>query len=281
MGKKFEDDSELKKLLEEQMIREAEIIEEAIFSDKDFEDYEMTDEEVEASYQKLMEQINASAEDPAPSAAEEKTIPLSRKKTIRHTGGKLHGIRVAGIAAACIAGVFAASMTSEGNRQYVVDSVRQLFGNDTRIVADNVEDNELPETKEYEAIANIETILGVDVPEFMYRPNGFRYRDYNVDKYSKNAWIEYDYNNAIIFLEIAQENIDTGSVADSMHGKDEEFSDTIILTDDIKVMVKTVQEIKDIAPSYFARWERENTIYQFSGKMDKDIFYKMIERVRY
>ena len=75
MGKKFEDDSELKKLLEEQMIREAEIIEEAIFSDKDFEDYEMTDEEVEASYQKLMEQINASAEDPAPSAAEEKNNP--------------------------------------------------------------------------------------------------------------------------------------------------------------------------------------------------------------
>lgn len=137
MGKKFEDDSELKKLLEEQMIREAEIIEEAIFSDKDFEDYEMTDEEVEASYQKLMEQINASAEGPAPSAAEEKTIPLSRKKTIRHTGGKLHGIRVAGIAAACIAGVFAASMTSEGNRQYVVDSVRQLLGKDTRIVMSN------------------------------------------------------------------------------------------------------------------------------------------------
>ena len=182
MGKKFEDDSELKKLLEEQMIREAEIIEEAIFSDKDFEDYEMTDEEVEASYQKLMEQINASAEDPAPSAAEEKTIPLSRKKTIRHTGGKLHGIRVAGIAAACIAGVFAASMTSEGNRQYVVDSVRQLLGEDTRIVIDNDKGNDFPEMDEYEAIADIEETLGVDVPEFMYRPNGFEYRDYDVEK---------------------------------------------------------------------------------------------------
>ncbi len=280
MGKKFEDDSELKKLLEEQMIREAEIIEEAIFSDKDFEDYEMTDEEVEASYQKLMEQINASAEDPASPAAEEKTIPLSRKKTIRHTGGKLHGIRVAGIAAACIAGVFAASMTSEGNRQYVVDSVKHLFGKDARIVVNNDEDNELPETEEYEAIENIEESLGVDVPQFMYRPNGFRYRSYDVDIKSGNAWIEYEYNDSIIFLEIDQEITDNGSLTDSAHGQEKDM-ETVIIAEGIQGTMKTIQDIEDINPSYIATWENENIIYQLSGKMEKDIFCKMLERIRY
>ena len=39
MNKKFEEDNELKKLLDEQLIREAEIMEEALFSDEDFEDY--------------------------------------------------------------------------------------------------------------------------------------------------------------------------------------------------------------------------------------------------
>lgn len=280
MGKKFEDDSELKKLLEEQMIREAEIIEEAIFSDKDFEDYEMTDEEVEASYQKLMEQINASAEDPAPSAAEEKTIPLSRKKTIRHTGGKLHGIRVAGIAAACIAGVFAASMTSEGNRQYVVDSVKHLFGKDARIVVNNDEDNELPETEEYEAIENIEESLGVDVPQFMYRPNGFRYRSYDVDIKSGNAWIEYEYNNSIIFFEIDQEANDNGSLIDSAHGE-EISSENIKIADNINVTIKTIQGKDDLVPNYSAYWRREDAIYQLSGKMEKTHFYMMIEEIVY
>ncbi len=279
MGKKFEDDSELKKLLEEQMIREAEIIEEAIFSDKDFEDYEMTDEEVEASYQKLMEQINASAEDPAPSAAEEKTIPLSRKKTIRHTGGKLHGIRVAGIAAACIAGVFAASMTSEGNRQYVVDSVRQLLGKDTRIVVDNDEGNELPESNEYEAIADIEGTLGVDVPEFMYRPKEFYYKNYNIDYLSGTAWIEYDYKKSILILYIDRENQDTSSKIDSLHGKDLETVD--ISNEEINAEVREIQENEDKVPSYSARWKRQEVIYQFSGKMEKDIFYKMLERIRF
>lgn len=280
MGKKFEDDSELKKLLEEQMIREAEIIEEAIFSDKDFEDYEMTDEEVEASYQKLMEQINASAEDPASSAAEEKTIPLSRKKTIRHTGGKLHGIRVAGIAAACIAGVFAASMTSEGNRQYVVDSVKHLFGKDARIVVNNDEDNELPETEEYEAIENIEESLGVDVPQFMYRPNGFRYRSYDVDIKSGNAWIEYEYNNSIIFFEIDQEANDNGSLIDSAHGE-EISSENIKIADNINVTIKTIQGKDDLVPNYSAYWRREDAIYQLSGKMEKTHFYMMIEEIVY
>lgn len=277
MGKKFEDDSELKKLLEEQMIREAEIIEEAIFSDKDFEDYEMTDEEVEASYQKLMEQINASAEDPAPSAAEEKTIPLSRKKTIRHTGGKLHGIRVAGIAAACIAGVFAASMTSEGNRQYVVDSVRQLLGKDTRIVISNDEDNEKSTSDEYEAIADIENTLDIDVPEFMYRPNGFEFQNYSIDSYSGNAWIEYEYDGQIIVLDINKENEDSDSVVDSLHGKDEDM--VSIERENIYAIVKKIEDTDDISPSYSARWENEEVTYQLIGRMKKDIFYKIVENI--
>lgn len=258
MGKKFEDDSELKKLLEEQMIREAEIIEEAIFSDKDFEDYEMTDEEVEASYQKLMEQINASAEDPASSAAEEKTIPLSRKKTIRHTGGKLHGIRVAGIAAACIAGVFAASMTSEGNRQYVVDSVRQLLGEDTRIVVSNNEENDKASSDEYEAIADIENELGVDVPEFMYRPEGLTFRTYNLDQISGTAWLEYEYDKTILILYIDRESQDSSSKIDSLHGKD---TDILRITrEDIDVKVLEIRDDTDLVSSYIAQWKRGDTI---------------------
>ncbi len=277
MNKKFEEDNELKKLLDEQLIREAEIMEEALFSDEDFEDYEMTDEEVEASYKKLMESVNDAAEKKTEPVEEEKIIPIQEKHA--HTGRRLPAMRVAGIAVACIAGVFAASMTSEGNRQYVVESVKYLLGEDTRVVVDNDEENELPETNEYEAIADIENTLGVDVPEFMYRPSGFVYKNYNIDRLSGNAWIEYDYNQSIIVLNINQEDENNDSTVDSMHGTGEDIIG--ISGENIDVYVKEIQEKNDIIPSYSARWERKEIVYQLSGKMEKDTFYKMIERIRF
>ncbi len=277
MNKKFEEDNELKKLLDEQLIREAEIMEEALFSDEDFEDYEMTDEEVEASYKKLMESVNDAAEKKTEPVEEEKIIPIQEKHA--HTGRRLPAMRVAGIAVACIAGVFAASMTSEGNRQYVVESVKYLLGEDTRVVVDNDEENELPETDEYEAIADIENTLGVDVPEFMYRPEGFVMITYEVDDFSKTARLEYQYQGDIIILYIDKEDENSSSKIDSMHGNQED--DINILGEDITVTVKKIQEPSDNSPSYIARWEKDNVIYQCSGKMEKEIFYKMIERIRY
>lgn len=276
MNKKFEEDNELKKLLDEQLIREAEIMEEALFSDEDFEDYEMTDEEVEASYKKLMESVNDAAEKKTEPVEEEKIIPIQEKHA--HTGRRLPAMRVAGIAVACIAGVFAASMTSEGNRQYVVESVKYLLGEDTRVVVDNDEENELPETNEYEAIADIENTLGVDVPEFMYRPSGFVYMDYYVNQKSGNAWIEYIYNKNIVIMDINCENVVNDSSVDSMHGKKETIS---IITEGIEVIIDKVQDNGDIYPSYLARWERNDVMYQISGKIDQEEFYKIIEKIRY
>lgn len=276
MNKKFEEDNELKKLLDEQLIREAEIMEEALFSDEDFEDYEMTDEEVEASYKKLMESVNDAAEKKTEPVEEEKIIPIQEKHA--HTGRRLPAMRVAGIAVACIAGVFAASMTSEGNRQYVVESVKYLLGEDTRVVVDNDEENELPETDEYEAIADIENTLGVDVPEFMYRPSGFVYMDYYVNQKSGNAWIEYIYNKNIVIMDINCENVVNDSSVDSMHGKKETIS---IITEGIEVIIDKVQDNGDIYPSYLARWERNDVMYQISGKIDQEEFYKIIEKIRY
>lgn len=277
MNKKFEEDNELKKLLDEQLIREAEIMEEALFSDEDFEDYEMTDEEVEASYKKLMESVNDAAEKKTEPVEEEKIIPIQEKHA--HTGRRLPAMRVAGIAVACIAGVFAASMTSEGNRQYVVESMRYLLGEDTRIVVSNDEQNDKSSSDEYEAIADIEETLEVDVPEFMYRPSGFEYKNYNIDRLSGNAWIEYDYNQSIIVLNINQEDENNDSTVDSMHGTGEDIIG--ISGENIDVYVKEIQEKNDIIPSYSARWERKEIVYQLSGKMEKDTFYKMIERIRF
>lgn len=278
MDKKFEEDNELKKLLEEQSIREAEIMEEALFSDEDFEDYEMTDEEVEASYKKLMERVNAGEVDAStPAGDEEKIISMTEKKNI-HTSKMLAAMRAAGIAVACVAGVFLVSMTSEGNRQYVVDSVRYLLGEDTRIVVSNDEKNDKSSSEEYEAIADIEDTLGVDVPEFMYRPSGFEMSAYDVDAFSKTARMEYKYGGNIITLDIDQESEDNSSVGYGIHGDEETIK---IDSENIEVKIEEIQNIKDGLPSYSAQWERNEVIYKFSGRIEKKIFFDIIEKIVY
>lgn len=53
----------------------------------------------------------------------------------------------------------AASMTSEANRRYLVNSVRIWSGDDTKTVVDNDEENERANIDEDKAIADIEEKL--------------------------------------------------------------------------------------------------------------------------
>lgn len=273
MSKRFEDDKELKKFLEEQIDLEADMIEKALFSDESFEDYEPTDEKLQAGYEKLMERVREMEEEKERKSRGRK--PFGRR-LFRHSFslGK-----AAGFVVVCAVCVFAASMSIEGNRRYMVESVRYLLGDDTRVVLDNDENNEFPETDEYAAIADIENTLGVEVPEFMYRPEGFEMIQYEVDSFSGTARVEYEYNGIILVLDIDEKSRTNSSKGESVHGED---TDTIDITgEDIKVEINEIQDKEDKFPSFLSRWEREEVIYQFSGKIEKDIFYRMLKRIRY
>lgn len=82
------------------------------------------------------------------------------KKLQSRSSGRRYGRvqvgKVAGVALLCCACIFAASMTSEANRNYLVNNIRVWSGNDTRTVVDNSEQNEKVNTAEYEAVEEIE-----------------------------------------------------------------------------------------------------------------------------
>lgn len=99
-------------------------------------------------------------------------------------------------------------MTSEANRAYFVKNVRYLMGDDTRVLVYNDDTNESDNMEEYKAIQDIEEKLGIDMPEFYYRPQGLEFRDYEVNTTVDNARIEYNYQkNIIAFLLIKREKI--------------------------------------------------------------------------
>ncbi len=276
MAKKYEDD-ELEKLIDESFTEE-ELMEEGLLSEEedDFGPYDPSEEEIRASYQELVARLKREG---VYREETEKTIPMEKvsekKKRKRFYGRKL--AKVAGMALVCSACVFAASMTSEANRNYFVNNFKYLVGDDTRVVIGNDEENEDVLEDEYAAIADIEEKLGIDMPEFFYRPKEFMFYRYEVDPYAQIAKVEYWLGNHIITLLVSRNDDVTSSLIESLHGNK---IDTVTLKDEsVEVTIKKIQESGDLFPSYAAEWKKDGTVYLFSGKMKFEELKKIIEDI--
>lgn len=317
MEKKLEDD-ELNKLLEEQFIKEADMIEEALFSDEDFEDFEETDEEVRAAYDKLVarlkadgiyreeddsaesescaaseiganvvgigdEAVNHPAGTPNQERYEKKVIPMRVEERRGEDGKGKRRYKIAKVAGFVIVAtccVFAASMTSEATRNYFIDSLQYLVGEDTRIVIDNDDRNDTVKDDEYQAISIIENDLNVELPEFMYRPRYFSFKSYKVDKFSGTARMEYLYKDKnIIAFYIDKERENSSSKIDSLHGDNMETFQ--IDNEDIEVKIKEIRDTLDEISSYTAQWKRKDVVYAISGKIEIDELKRMLEKLVY
>lgn len=288
-------DEEFQKFLEEQYIKEAEERQKELFADQDFEDLRMTDKEIDASYAKFVERLKAEGlyeedteesdtENPENLSAEE--VKVRRTESSLKSGEKIYPIsgrrtrklaKAAGIGIVCALCVFAASMTSEANRNYFINGFRILSGSDTRMVVGNDKKNENVNTDEYQAMAEIEDKLGVKVPEFYYRPYGMEFESYSIDETSVVALMEYTYKGTVISFYIDKQNKTTSSNIRSVSG---EKSKTIITTtEEIEVKLETLEEQGDTMPSYSAKWKRNNVVYYLYGRIEEEELIKIIENM--
>lgn len=217
-------DAELKKWLAEEYEKETEEMEKILFPDGVIPDDGETEEEAKAAYQRLVEKLKADGvykEDETDSIKTDdhkenvKIVYLPEKKSHK-------AARVAAAVLVCSAGIFAASMTSQANRSYFIDSVRYWVGDDTKIVVDNDRTNEKECEDEQTAIDDIEEELGVDIPRFLYRPEGLEFKDYRVNSDSGYAFLEYSYNGEILTIYINKYDKGTKSSGASLDGKEME-----------------------------------------------------------
>ena len=164
---------------------------------------EIRDRRKKAAEREMREEVSKEANTEKPNAK-------NRTNTkIRTTGGGLHRLgKVVGMAVVCVACVFAASMTSEANRKYLVNSVRVWSGDDTKTVVDNDDSNEKANVDEDEAIADIKEKLGVEMPIFYWRPQGLNFKSYELKASLDVARIEYEYEENIIVLYIDKQSSD-------------------------------------------------------------------------
>lgn len=279
MGKKFEEDIDPEQLLEEAFIRNAQKEEQALFAQADSHAEELTEEELEKSYQKLVARLKREGvyeEDEGSS----RVISMEKKTKKKNTRRRYGIMKAAGFAFVGILCVFAASMTSEATRRYVVDGVRYLVGDDTRIVISNDEENERSNGDEYAAIADIENTLGVDVPEFLHRPYDFIFLKYSINKESGVARMEYTYKKSnVIMFYIDKGDEKSISSIDSVPGQD--MGPIAITNENIETRIKKIQEQNDQIPSYNAQWERKGVVYQLFGKIELGEMKKILKEMQF
>ena len=276
------DDETFQKILEEEFIERERQIEEALFADEDFEDLKLTDKEVQDSYQELMRRFEKEKKESAEFSEElvpdeKKVLSMEEARERRHkTAGGMHRLgKVVGMAVVAVACVFAASMTSEANRTYLVNSVRIWSGDDTKLVLDNDDSNEKATADEEEAIADIEKKLGVEVPVLYYRPYDFIFSNYGIDSSASLARIEYEYQKNCIMLIIDKQNNDRSSRINSLDGS---MKNTIELEyNGISIAIRKNYDDTTKETSYSAGWSKGEVGYLLSGKIELKELEKILK----
>lgn len=304
----MEDDEKFRQWLEEEYLKEADAIEESLFDGRKFEDNQDIVEKLSVSRESFYQRAREEGllEDTADEKAEdekntEEAVPESTEKKIlefrknagvskdaardanRNSGKRKHSYvrfgRIAGIAGLCLICVFAASMSSEANRKYRVNSVRILSGNDSQFITDNSSDNEHATTEESDAIADIEEKLGVKMPEFYYRPYGMEYMTYEIRERTSFSKIEYEYKDNILLFYIDKQNKDVASDISSLNGM-EKIIDTIE-RDETDIIIKELRDEEDESFTYAANWTYEGTSYTLSGKIELDELKKIVKEMKF
>lgn len=280
MCKKLSDD-ELQEWLKKQMEKENESLENHFFSGIFEKKEEITDEELDLLYEQALERLKMQDVLRKENAEKEYPDKGKRKKRIFFKEDSVFVYRkVAKVAGVVIVGalaVFVASMSIEANRNYFIDSVKYLTGNDTKILIDNDASNDKPSLDEEQARDEIEKEMGVEVPEFLYRPETFEFYDYFIREETGIVNLQYKYEKNIVSLYIDNGKINAQSNNLSMVGNGSEI--VYISKEEIPVSIIMVQEDEDFTPGYLAEWEWEGCYYQLSGKMPEEIFKKIIKEM--
>lgn len=183
-----------------------------------------------------------------------------------------------GVAAACLAilCVASASMTSEANRQWVIERVQYAVGDDEMViqVSDDKEKDE--DWKIDEINKEIEEVLGVEVPKFAYLPSGLILNDYELNEETKVAILSYQYNDKKIFFRIGYGNKEK-TLFVRPHGEISKKS--IVETDMLEIPLFVCDSDGD--KIYLAEWEYKNGYYQLLGNIEEEILTKILKKMRY
>lgn len=204
---------------------------------------------------------------------------ISNEK-LRHRAQRRHfAFKWAAMIVITILGVFGVSMSSQANRAYVMQKVDEIFGNDVNTKVKNSEDIIISDTKEEVDREVIENELGVVLPTFYYFPDGMKYIKYSIDKDAQAAYIQYEYQNQFIYLQVLANSYDASGIYRNDKGSlESEFSSDWV---NINAELWKIEAEGDEIPTYLAQWDYKNSFYSIFGKITKDEMINIVKDVIY
>lgn len=221
----------------------------------------------------------AAADHPDPSSAEEllseedrRALELGRKQLAHPVRRRV--LRYLGVAAAVLVGMFGASMTSEANREKLINVINVLVGREGVMRLANDEDRQRYTDEEEKAWAEIQEKLGISPIVFMYRPDRMEFESYRLDEIIGNASVFYEYDDTILSVRIEGrgKNSSQGGIRDGKILKTIELN-TILGN----VVISQIES--ENGESYLAEFQNNNCYYAIYGVLPEKEFLKMIKKI--
>ena len=254
----------------------------------------LSEEELNAMYERFQQRLQKEGLADAEGNPTEKTLEIRRqiverkaerekqaerqKKIAKRAKTTKHWVRTAkaaGVVLVVGACVFGASMTSEANRIRLVETINGVRNTGDTTWVDNGEEREYTEGSIDEAQKEIKEKLHLPVPEFYYIPAGMEYSKYMVFEDTQIAWIEYQYNEHIVYFQLAANENDLSQGS----WKDKEKVQVDTLDEAIEVEVGTISENDE--ENYYALWKYKDAYYQLSGQIEKEELIKILNEMQY
>ena len=263
-------------------MEEAVLIEREIRDIPDKEEWEPTEEQFQVLLAKARERgLIIEKENTIPMADSQKNQSKTKKKMYKtkKIAIRKRVMKWSAVAAAAVIGIFGVSMSSEANRAYIMQEVNKLFGNDVNTKLNNVEVLESDRTEEY-ARQDIENALGTRVPLFYYMPAEMVYQNYEIDKQAQLAFMQYQYEEQIIYFMIFANDKDMSRLSRDDSG---EYIGEVKnnLPTNAKVSLWKIFEEGDEIPTYSLKWIYKNTYFELFGKLSEEEIKKIGEQMYY
>lgn len=254
----------------------------------------LSEEELNAMYERFQQRLQKEGLADAEGNPTEKTLEIRRqivekkverekhaerqKKIAKRAKTTKHWVRTAkaaGVVLVVGACVFGASMTSEANRIRLVETINGVRNTGDVAKMNNGEDREPSGESIDEAARKIEDTLHIAVPEFYYIPAGMKYNDFVMITEAQIAWLEYDYNGHIIYLQFAanEKDLSQGSWKDKEKVQIKTFDEVI------EVEMGTISENKE--ENYYAQWKYKDAYYELSGQIEREELIKILNEMQY
>lgn len=185
--------------------------------------------------------------------------------------------RTAGIVV--VVGMLMAGFGVKANREYVINILGRFTSGGQSIFIDKTDDKALQGREENDR-QKIKEDIGIDAPSFIYRPSEWTYEECMIDKETRNARMIYTDENGYQFL--VYMNKESASMQEILDVDGKILREYNIydryLGIDIQIQSLKGNKEKDY---YKAEFNYNNTYYLFLGKMEKEEFDQIIEKIMF